>query len=1363
MPQEDQDDVQFESTIKRLLGIDPDVQLPGAEPVLPRLESPDRYTVVAEIAEGGMGKILKVYDHNLKRCVAMKVVLKRGEGDRYAFQKFVEEAQVNAQLEHPNIVPTYDIGIDREGNLYFTMRMVHGRSLREIIRGLQEEVPETAGEFTLLKRLQVFLQAANAIGYAHSKGVVHRDIKPDNIMVGRFGEVFVMDWGLAKILGRAGEAKSGADTFVRIDPRADVTKTVEGTIAGTPYYMAPEQALGKIEEIDPRTDIYALGAVLFELITLSKPVEGEDADEVIVNVARGRLRPVPATVPRELAAIMRKALAFRREDRYPSVPDLVADIQAYLEGRRGSAWQDNALTLAIKWVRRHAAVSAVTVGALAVLLGYMIYTWTRPGRLQLESVPAGARVWVDGEEVGNTPLSRPLSPGRHMVRLSMRGYDDSVQEIHLRAGSTSEHRFVLNSVSQVVSVVSDPAGAEFEIFGSAAQSLCRGTTPQAVLLPRGTYRIVISKLGYVMAERTITVRGGGGLLPLEPVTLEKNMGTLRIDSYQEGVIATILRRGQPDPVRTVTLPLHDPLELPTGAYEIEFAHDQGYPVVRTVLVEKDKEARLGVYLPPAVLWEFRPNGAIYSPPALADVDGDGTIDAVLNTMDGGVSSLTAISGRNGLRLWSVKVGSRGHCSAVACADLNGDGCSDVVFGSQEKFVGALNGRDGSSLWECPTNGEIDQPVALADLNGDGVEDAVAVSRASVVYAINGKDGTIQWEFGSQIRLIAAPALADLTGDGTADVALVTADARVIVLDGASGRIDWQLQLPGPPRSRPAALTDPVLGDLNGDGVPEIVVASPHSGRLFAVNGRGGGTLWEIEIMATERQTPALTDVNGDRVPDVLLVFENRSIAVLSGRDGATLWMQNVGFPITSPLSVGDMNQDGVPDVVFCRGDGRLQSLSGRSGEPLAQFKVKGAVAAFMAPAIADVNRDGAPDIVLCDFTRCTVFAGRTDRVVSFVAGEGGGTCASTLEDVTGDGTPELVFAAPGLLRVVSLEQEKVVDVKTRTLARPFGYSVKPLGDADGDGKPDVLVISERAIHLISGREGMELWRLEIEESNFPALRYGDLNGDKVLDVIMLRGRGRLAAYSGLDGRPLWMREGLTGTDAQVMDLNGDRRADVLAQADGQRLVALSGASGELLWTAEAGDRVLSFFEYGADVVVTTRTRIRVLEGSTGALVREFAGTQEHLRCAGVDLDGDGVLDLTSVPEYGSVVYCYSGKNGNRLFGTSLTGMLVAGPVFGDPDGDGRLKAVVLTTVSAASWEALKLVVLSARDGSLLWEAALDSADALSLLNARLALVGKKIVVSTGSRVSVFSAPVRPDSWVWQADGGPNFRRTRAGP
>ena len=339
----------------------------------------DKYAVVSEIGRGGMGVILSSKDLDIRREVAMKVITDQGKTSREFIERFIEEAQVQGQLEHPNICPVHELGRDSNGRIYFTMKMVKGRSLAEMIKRWKL-TPAANSHQRITEALNIFLKICDGVAFAHSKGVIHRDLKPANIMVGDFGEVYVMDWGLAKIIGVEDDCK---DDLVITDRQEDgnVIKTMAGSVIGTPVYMPPEQAKGQVDLMDERSDIYSLGAVLYELLTLDIPFTGTSPWDVIRKVTADPPVPVTekvaeGTIASELNTIVMKCLEKEPGERYRNVKELKQEVEFFLAGKPIAAMEYSLRELMYKWIKRNRIVVAGAVAAFfCLIIGMLAVGW----------------------------------------------------------------------------------------------------------------------------------------------------------------------------------------------------------------------------------------------------------------------------------------------------------------------------------------------------------------------------------------------------------------------------------------------------------------------------------------------------------------------------------------------------------------------------------------------------------------------------------------------------------------------------------------------------------------------------------------------------------------------------------------------------------------------------------------------------------------------------------------------------------------------------------------------------------------------------------------------------------------------------
>ena len=352
---------------KKAVPFGADVTVPDSEaapaPVEPEAESvaaeqPGHYALKRELGRGAQAVVYLALDRQLGREVAFKQLMPGGPRD--AETRFLREARVAGQLEHPGIVPVYEVGRRSDGTLYYAQRLLRGRTLAAALKDAT----------TLRARLQLlssFIQLCQAVAYAHQRGVVHRDLKPDNVMLGEFGETVVLDWGLAKLSGK--DDPTG-DKLRPPTPNERFDGTQEGDVLGTPAYMSPEQALGNLDKVDEQSDVWSLGAVLYEILTGKPPFQEKNAVQLLIRIAKDKVTPpqrVDQSIPRDLSLICERCLERNKARRYPKARDIASDLEAYRSGGRVSGVEYTALQLARRFVQRNLPVALAALVALLLL------------------------------------------------------------------------------------------------------------------------------------------------------------------------------------------------------------------------------------------------------------------------------------------------------------------------------------------------------------------------------------------------------------------------------------------------------------------------------------------------------------------------------------------------------------------------------------------------------------------------------------------------------------------------------------------------------------------------------------------------------------------------------------------------------------------------------------------------------------------------------------------------------------------------------------------------------------------------------------------------------------------------------------
>jgi WD40 repeat protein/serine/threonine protein kinase len=383
-----------------------------------------RYRVLRSLARGGLGEVFVALDAELNREVALKLIQERLAGSEQSRARFVLEAEVTGGLEHPGIVPVHGLGQLSDGRPYYTMRLVRGESLGQAIQAFWKAERVRRRRARSVARLQLlrrYLDVCNVVSYAHSRGVIHRDIKPANILLGPYGETLLVDWGLAKVVGRREMGRGAAGEDLKPLAASASSETVAGTVIGTPQYMSPEQAAGRIGEVGPASDVYGLGATLYCLLTGMPPLDDLDVAGALSRAQRGQiLAPhlVNRHVPRALEAICLKAMALEPADRYASAGDLANDLEHWMADEAISVYREPISTRLTRWGRRH-RTAAVAIGMLLVtaVLGLTA------GTLLLSRANTRAERQRRRAEESARILSRQLYVNR--INLAQRSWEDA--------------------------------------------------------------------------------------------------------------------------------------------------------------------------------------------------------------------------------------------------------------------------------------------------------------------------------------------------------------------------------------------------------------------------------------------------------------------------------------------------------------------------------------------------------------------------------------------------------------------------------------------------------------------------------------------------------------------------------------------------------------------------------------------------------------------------------------------------------------------------------------------------------------------------------------------------------------------------
>ena len=1205
------------------------------------------FRILREIGRGGMGVVYEAEQTTLRRRVALKVLRFGIVADEGAMERFRREAETVARLHHTNVVPIFAVGSE-QGVHYFAMQFIEGRNLAEVQAEDGLPRPEDVVRWGL--------QAAEALEYAHRRGVIHRDVKPSNLLLDPEGVVWLTDFGLAK---RADEA----------------TLTVAGTLMGTPRYMSPEQAESLSRPVDHRTDIYSLGATLYELATGRPAFEDATPHGVIRRILADE--PVPPRqvrpgLPRDLETVILTCLAKDPARRYASAQALADDLRAVLDGRPILARRVGPVGRTVRWARRQRrtiGVAAAAAAAAVLLVGGAAVGWTLYSRARLATLllstaePHLAAEVLDagGDEVVVPGVSLPtrqpleLPAGDHRVRLSAPGRPTETYGLRLHRGESRSFDVGLDDRHLWEPIATSPMQQTlFFLEGEGRTDLVEHEDDKMRRIDGATGR-----------------------------TLWKVEAWPQQQAARDGSI-TVTTSGAPPPE--------------------DDRRRQAFEMIR---------------------------GSGFIPPGLArpapDLDGDGVGDLVWAGRH--APSLWALSGRGddqgrGRELWLFRAEGGGAVVGLpAVADVDADGTPDLIATFQvnaRTWVEAVSGRSGASLWSF----EVPAPLARqmtrtgtpetfpAWVGRVGEATRVIVAPGTGVLVLDPATGKPDWEGPLGGVAVRPPILADLDGDGSPDVLLVVEGSqgqRLEALSPSKRRTLWSR--PNPKVWRRGKVLDPdqepdwpLAVDLDGDGASEVVVSAsspPGSSRLWAgvevLRGTDGEPLWGRRLRtpvyeAEVHRFLAGPDLDGDGHRE-LFVASNAAergrtdrteaalfVDALSGRDGRTLWWWR--RPTRSTMTRSDRSAGGGRVGRMAPAAGHARDLARPPGlhlPALGGHRRAGAGAAGRIrppPRGPRRRRHARPE--LSDHPRGqhphrqrhvprpagppagplgTPGAARTGRRPRWRRARRPARASRGRDDrLLGARRPRRLGLGPVLtLRGDPGRWDLLPDPDLRTPA-----------DLDGDGAPDLLV-------GMTGGVG------------FGSTDIAALRGDDVKSIPVL-----LRAISGRTGRRLWTAEEVPAPAgrgaifarpkaARRVDLDGDGTPEVAAvihidgpfgpspRLDQLWLMVFSGRDGRLRWRQLLAEQASNHTSEGlqrfapaprfakldgeADRDIVLAVPVPTEAGRVGVELRAFGGRDgrplwsHHLppRVPGLaqpgaalpelavgDLDGDGVPDLVAV-------------------------------------------------------------------------------------------------------------------------------------
>jgi tRNA A-37 threonylcarbamoyl transferase component Bud32 len=1085
------------------------------------------YELLEEIARGGMGVVYKARQVSLNRIVALKMILAGQLASAADVQRFRTEAETAANLQHPNIVAIHEVG-QHDGQHYFSMDYVEGRSLADLVREHPLPPPRAARYLKIV---------TEAIEYAHRQGTLHRDLKPSNVLIDRFDQPRVTDFGLAR----------------RIEADRGVTAT--GAVVGTPGYMPPEQASGDRGRLGPPSDVYALGAVLYELVTGRPPFRAAtplDTLMQVLNEEPAAPRLLNPQIDGDLETILLKCLAKDPARRYATAQALAADLGAFLEGRPIQARRPSLAEQAARWLRKNrraaflvtAPSAAAVLAAVAAIAGWFYYQARQQGTINVppDRSPLVAEILDEQDRV----VSRFQVP--------------TVEPVHVKAGS---HQLRLQQSAQLSQTYGVVVGKRMMSQGALSLGDRQLWAPVAIR-PNEFAQV-------------LDLTGRPDVIMTSPQGLRRLDWETGRELWETGL--AIL--AQPALAKHETF-VWD-FEATNSKRLLDPAPDLDGDGTRdlvwtgasspSLLAVSGKNGR--------VLWHyhsaFNPAGPgsilkvnrVVGTPLVADVDGDGTPDVVaLFRMNEDVATpasrewlwLEAVSGRTGRVLWSCPIGERERR-----LDHGPDEVADCYWLQRISWAGrqalAVLADTRLAILDLQT-GKPTQPIHEFDFH---------------------PYGTPQWLDAAALRLLLlrrAPwEKRHLLVGGLAGGLVTSTDLLAISL--RSGSVVWERPLGNwmlPFENSPEPAPDwPIVTTLKATGPLEIIVPFHEAGQVgVEVLSADGQHRWRRSLAPSLDSRAQTTSATAE------------SIRLTAQPDGDHEGTRNVFVALQTTFGQPSIRESPFRCSMF------VDALSGADGHALWRWqRPMGAFADWMYLGPCrwwQVGLNGQPHLVVACARRMGGLGVEAATQTYVLSAENGrlahtlpGCVNAEVADLNGDGLPDL-YAFRHRLRFD--EASEVVSFRgTPPEAWRSLGDWKPAQDYDGDGQADVLLQNSKQVTCASGRDGHLLWQTEVENMGLNPLTLpeGDLDGDGTPDLLVPSFSGyfpTLHAISGRTGKLLWtvdfrMRsaEFIRFRFLEAKDVDGDGRPEVIAIYESEPkpgqserwLVALSGQTGRVKW------------------------------------------------------------------------------------------------------------------------------------------------------------------------------------------------------
>ncbi len=1224
-------------------------------PAAGRMQVLGDFRIIREVGRGGMGAVFEAEQISLGRRVALKILRFGAVSDPAALERFQREAETVAKLHHTNIVPIFAVGTERGVN-YYAMQFIEGQSLAEVLAG--SKGPLAAGQVA-----EWGLQAAEALAHAHQRGVIHRDVKPSNLLIDRENRLWLTDFGLAR----------------RLD---DVTLSLTGALLGTPRYMSPEQAVASKKRVDHRSDLFSLGATLYELLTGQPAFQGDTPHDVIQHILTSEPTPIRQLVrgvPRDLETIVMKCLSKDPQERYSAASDLAGDLRAHLDGRPIRARRANPLDLARRWFKQHqrsavltATAAAITLAVtLAVLMGRTGYTAWQQASLRLDAVspPLVAELLDQHGEpvrVDTLPMqvAAKLPAGEYDLRVSSEGTLSQTFALSLTRGHEETYKANLHDQLLFAPLEVDRS---FDIVDLGREQALVVWTEEGLALRKRKGSALAWSLKLGPDGSTAMQAAPGFTWPWSsPLSIHSGYGSY---AYQPWVLQESLDVDGDGAGDLVCAGRHQAwlMAISGQGGGVLWIAPRGTEVKEPR--RRDWQSRLG---------NVR-SSVLERPLVGPDCDGDGVPELIATFVDipenppvrqnrvSGRCWVEAVSGKTGKTVWTCELPDKLFelpAEEEVPYDLRwfagGEGGMSSA-GRATLLIGRHISRDRPHQVRTGIHTYRPTPPTFISVGGQRRIGVVAGQHLLLLDPVTGEPAEEPIDLG--VRPGRSPTWADVDSDGSTDLLLISEQPGagspamptpelVVWSSGSRSRL-WSRSLDAFWPQRPGWTVDgpewPLITDLDADGAPEVVVPHGRSrgagtfggrlgsgetpwGSLAVLSGSTGTEVWSRRLVAMDSQIDSFVagpDIDGDRVGELFAVTlsgKNFAVSVdaLSGATGQTLWTSqhvprgnsrgsNAGYVIAPPRW-WQAGVDGWPQLLVQIVDEQVperESLVATFSAGTGTVNQFGYGMTNLRPA--DLDGDGLEDLVVFESKsadRCD-FGGRLKCLRGLAAQpwKRMGSLGTATADLDGDQILDFVQSwGDGTLLVTSGATGREL-WRSTAIRATSDLGVQAAGSPEGI--PVTNAISAGASRLA-----------------------GDYDGDGIVDLLVWEraagGRGTIAplhAVSGRSGKRLWtasevnVRMIAATLALESRDLDGDGREEVvwltgldyrypqrqsLSSSDVQLwLFVISGQTGRIQWSQPLSP------QYG------------LAPGSSPPYMFHNA----RFSVAAGDLDSDGVLDL----------------------------------------------------------------------------------------------------------------------------------------